>query len=89
MHESKENLNRIAFQSKQRRSLKNLYDSNNFYSTTQTLFPSKKNSIKQNEGEFMQLTKTDFYKTIANSTSWGGWVRPESKQQCRKVLSRP
>ena len=45
MNSSKEKVFQV-YNSKQRKSLKNLHDQNYFYSTTQTLFHSNNNPIK-------------------------------------------
>lgn len=55
------------FQSKHRRSLKNLYESNAFYITTQGLFENKECDAKGKEKEWRKMGRVDFHKTVANT----------------------
>lgn len=56
-------------------------------SITQTLLPSKKNSLRMIHDE-KNNTVNDFYKTLG-TTSSGEWARPESKRASRKQSNRP
>ena len=56
-------------------------------SVTQTLFPSKKNSLRNIHDE-KNNSANEFYQTLGTTTS-GDWARPESKRASRKQSNRP
>ena len=60
---------------------------NNFFSSTQSLFPTKTPIIGSNTSS--PHTMSQLYQTIGSPGASFPWRRPESKHGCRRMNNRP